>query len=103
MRRLYPFGLLASICFCGLAAAQSLTHPLPLLPGLESLPRLAGDDPVALRLSAGDGGLVMMPDDLAHAVRACGDPLVLTAPVLVGMAASPRLTDALAKAARAAP
>lgn len=53
MRSLYPFALVASICFSGTAAADALIRPAPLAPGIESLPRLAGDGPAALRINAG--------------------------------------------------
>ena len=49
-----------------------------------------------LWLGQKDGGLLVVPDDLSHADRACGDPAVFTASMLAKAGVAPALTDALA-------
>lgn len=49
-----------------------------------------------LWLSQKDGGLLVVPDDLSHAGRACGDPAVFDPSMLVRAGGAPVLTDALA-------
>lgn len=49
-----------------------------------------------LWLSQEAGGLMVLPDDLPHANRACGDAAVFTKPMLAEIGASPALTTALA-------
>lgn len=49
-----------------------------------------------LWLSEEAGGLMVLPDDLPHANRACGDPALFTEAMLAEIGASPALTNALA-------
>lgn len=56
-----------------------------------------------LWLSAQDSGLMLIPDGLAYAVQACGDPVILSVATLREIGESAVLTNSLARGIRDAP